>query len=104
MFGTDRGYLLSGGSHQSAAGQVVCFSEQTARALMYGREGSVFKELLFHAGNAQMMQQILLHAGKVHSLQVAFADNPGGKGQAAAVAQVVHKVALPGKHQGQVGL
>ena len=79
MVDIDHGRLISSGGNQSAAGQMIGFSEQPAGALMDSGDGVLIKKILFNACDGQVMFEVILDAGKVAALQVAAGHNSGSQ-------------------------
>ena len=68
MFSIDQGSLIGSGGNQSPAGQVICFSKQSAGALLDSGDCVLIKKVVFNACDGQVMFEVILHSCKVGAL------------------------------------
>ena len=68
--------FLIGRRDESSAGQVVCFSKESARALVNGGDGGFLKEVLLCSGDFEMMAEVLFHLPSIDAFQVASGHDP----------------------------
>lgn len=59
---------MCGGRDECAAGEMVCFSEESSGALVYCGDGVVLEGVLVDAGDFKMVSQVLFHFESVDTL------------------------------------
>ena len=79
MVGVNQRGLIRSSGNQSASGQMICFSEQSAGTLMDSGHCILIKKVLFNAGDGQVMFEVILHSGKIGALQVTAGHNSGSQ-------------------------
>ena len=68
MLRVDQVGLISCGGNQSAAGQMICFAEQSTGSLMDRGYCVLIKKIVFNACDSQVMFEVILHSGKIGAL------------------------------------
>ena len=96
--------LFVGGCDEGSPGEVVCSAEEAARALLYGGDGWFGEEVLFDAGDFEVVQEVGLHVLQGDTSQMASGHHPGGQGQGGAVDEQIGEVVLPGENDWEHGV
>jgi len=102
MIGGDGQRFVFCRDNNSAAGQVVCFSEQPSGALMNGGYRRFIEDVVRSPADIEVMAQVFVHLAAGDAFQVAAGHDPGGKRHRGALHQAVYQIGLSGKDNGKV--
>ena len=94
MFGRDGLAFFVCRGHEGPFGQEVGPSEEAARALVDGPDGFITEQLLFAAGDFQVVLDIARHIFVFQAFEVASADDSGRQGSGGMEHELVDEVVL----------
>ncbi len=71
---------------------------------MDSSDGVFVKEHSVNTAKGKVMLQIGLHPLQIGALEMTFRNDPGSKGPAIAIGELIDKIVLPGQYDRQPGL
>lgn len=87
--------------HQAPSGEDIGFSQESAGALVDGRDGFLGEELFFTACDFQVMAKIILSLLKLERLQMSASNDTRGQSACRKEMEFIEDLILAGKENGK---